>query len=110
MELDRLVDLIKMNFQSGRFDEKSLYSISEHAWMLSNKIVTGIVNEAQHLIRIYVFVSYGLLPLMLLLYLTIKIVKYRIQDNIEYRANVDNLTGLYNRHSLEELFKKFHMK
>lgn len=106
IQLDKLVDSLKTDLDTGRSDEKSLYLKSEDAWLLSNKIVDDIEDKAQHLIKIYVFVSYGLFPLMLLLYLTIKIVKYRIQDNIEYRANVDNLTGLYNRYSLEDIFKR----
>jgi diguanylate cyclase (GGDEF)-like protein len=110
IELDTLVDRIRTGFQTGRLDEKSLYNLSENAWRLSNEIVSGIADEAQYLIKIYVFVSYGLLPFMLLLYLTIKVVKYKIQDNIEYRANVDNLTGLYNRYSLEDLFKKISLE
>lgn len=79
---------------------------SEVIWELSTAVVKSIENQTHSYIRILFFISMLTIIVILLLFITILIIKFIIQDRIEKQASFDNLTGLLNRNHLEYLYNK----
>lgn len=100
------ISLLLQNQNNSNGDNSKLYEKSEKLWTLTNQIVFDIENKAHASIRLYFYIILSMVVLILVITVVIVATKLIIHDKIEYRADHDNLTGLFNRHYFNALFER----
>lgn len=96
----------KTHLENSSLSKNEIISQSEIIWKLSTAVVKSIETQTHSYIRILFYISMVTIIVILLLFITILIIKFIVQDKIEKQASFDNLTGLLNRNHLEYLYTK----
>ncbi len=102
---DRLREDIRQ-FRQPPHTPDRLLSDSETMWALANEMV-GLAEENSHydIYLYYTLAAVGALGVLCLL-LVLVVTKVYVRDRIEYLADHDPLTGLYNRYYFEQAFER----
>ncbi len=83
--------------RTSQAPNETLYEISEELWDLCDKLVTAVEETSLTYTRLIIglfYISSGSLAAMIIVFVLAKIF---VRDRIEYNADHDHLTGLWNR-------------
>ena len=107
--LDEKWTLLKVaitEYREGKISSDALIEDSENVWIVSNEIVSSIEKTSHYNVLLYYAFSivgvFGIISLLIVLGAT----KIYVRDRIEYLAEHDQLTGLYNRHYFNRVYER----
>jgi len=101
-ELRSLADEHRRGMCSGGL----LLEASEHFWDLSNRFVAEVERKSLYNVVVFYILSSLMVLIILILVGIFAATKFFIRDRMEYQAEHDQLTGLYNRHYFEGVFAR----
>lgn len=91
---------------SGKVMDDEYYDLSEDLWISSNRFVDMVELRAHNNVESLYIISVIIFSAIILLIIGTLIFRFRFQKNIENKALFDNLTGLFNRNYIKDLFER----
>ncbi len=77
---------------------QEMIDIGERIWHDSDELVSYVESRTLTAVRLFYVITVVLAFVMFFLLYIIIYARYTLRDKVEYRANFDSLTGLFNRH------------